>query len=635
MNRFILKKLTFFGKKDGRSLSPSITFGNHFTFVEGPSDTGKSLLYESLDYLLARNNKPKEKKGKQGEKVEPHLPFDGRFPGGVVYNKLSLDIQFGDSLYTFDRDFNGKKTLVTPYYSAEDGLENYSSAKMDALLLRKLGIQPGIQIPKNVSGDTQALTWRTIQNYFLFSQDDIARTKSILLPTQDIFGTATLSSLLYLLYKTDFSKYNQNENNKLREQAKAISNYLSKKNEENLAKKTDLEAKLKENGIDTNDLGKLSSILQQMKDNLKKATDDFNSGIATVNTLNEEIAKFQEKQASYALTLDGCNRLQSQYSKDIERLTFIVKSGAAISKYGSVRKCSYCGHDYLVDQQGSQEELIASSQKELEKTIQNLNQLLSEIEFLKTQIAKNDECLKAKAQQKDQISDHLSKDILPIKETFELSVSQIKDYIDLKSQLDSIDLQSKAIETDKSKYDPESIPQIEYHPTDLFHGDFPEKISKIFSQIMLEMNYGFSEEFKFDVGSFNIDSFGGEVGYHHGEGYRGLLNAVLALSLYKYFQENKSSTSPNLLILDSPLKSLSLPESEKGQEQNLRLRFFQTVAKEAGDGQIVLLDNAHEAELAGIPNDGKDSTIITFTQKEEGRYGLLDEVRYLKKANPK
>jgi energy-coupling factor transporter ATP-binding protein EcfA2 len=635
MSTMWLEKLVAYGHNGKTPLVSTVSFARHFTMIEGPSDSGKSLIYKSIDYLLGKKlGKTKEEKMLENGTAEEKSsakdnPFSPLFPNGTCYDSLELTLNLDGDSFTLTRPFNSKKTNVEFLLVAGEKEGRYSLKEIDSFLLRRLGMETGLQIPKSKAGKMQALTWRSAKRYFLFSQGIIANENSILLPLQNTEKTASLSILLYLLGRKDFNEFNGEEAIKKHTRAVEVQAYLSGKVVSTAKEKEDLEAKLKANGLDPEDLGKLNATLQGMQDSLNEITDEFNSSIDTLQKINEDLANLEDSKTQEEINLVGYKKLKTQFDEDIERLGFIVNAGDVLAQAPTVRKCSFCGseiHSPAGDAK-DQQQRIESAQAELDKTLLQSNTLVLEINSATERLSKYDSDIEKKNLEKDSITDRLNKKLQPAKSDFEFKISQIQSYLDLKSQIGAIERQTKDIDADKKVYNPDDVKLVDYQPKGLFSKQFFEDLEQTFLSLLKEMKYQPLESCHFNPYSFNMELNGVDISKSHGEGYAGLLNATLALALYKASKKVDGAHFPGLLILDSPLKSLSLPEGTE-KENDLRLHFYQTISKEASDGQIILLDNAREAESLGVDETVDGVEVIRFTQKQDnGRYGFLEGVR--------
>lgn len=111
-----------------------------------------------------------------------------------------------------------------------------------------------------------------------------------------------------------------------------------------------------------------------------------------------------------------------------------------------------------------------------------------------------------------------------------------------------------------------------------------------------------------------------------GKGYRAFLNTALALALSAFLSEY-GKYSPGLLIMDSPILSLTEPGEELTLDEqasdSMKTALFQYMMENQGNTQTIIIEN-------NIPEIfyGNDTTIIRFTKDEaQGRYGFLMDAR--------
>jgi energy-coupling factor transporter ATP-binding protein EcfA2 len=206
MSTMWLEKLVAYGHNGKTPLVSTVSFARHFTMIEGPSDSGKSLIYKSIDYLLGKKlGKTKEEKMLENGTAEEKSsakdnPFSPLFPNGTCYDSLELTLNLDGDSFTLTRPFNSKKTNVEFLLVAGEKEGRYSLKEIEFFPFKKTveWRQASKSLRAKLGKCRLSLGAR---------QKDISYFPRALLLTKTLFfylcktlkKTASLSILLYLL----------------------------------------------------------------------------------------------------------------------------------------------------------------------------------------------------------------------------------------------------------------------------------------------------------------------------------------------------------------------------------------------------------------------------------------------------
>ena len=191
MNRFYIEKLVVSGRGHKASV---IDFQPGLNFVLGPSNTGKSLVMDCIDYVF----------GFTPKKNRPSKIVDNSYG----YNCISLHLATGRGTVILERKIGGSKISVSgtdPTVDHGSYSVNHNAKKnINAVYLHLLGIDEPHSVRSAETGSkTQELTWRSMLHLFFIRQADVARESSSLLAPGSFGPTASAAVLLYLLTGQD------------------------------------------------------------------------------------------------------------------------------------------------------------------------------------------------------------------------------------------------------------------------------------------------------------------------------------------------------------------------------------------------------------------------------------------------
>lgn len=197
MQNYYIERVTIKGKDREDA---TVKFTNGLNIISGPSNTGKTSIVTAIDFLY-------------GAKKDA-APFSTDATG---YSKVELIIQSTNGKYSLTREFDSNSILVSKITSSGEYVDyekyNARSGKnpISHFWLQLLGIDDDYQIIKNEDFKRQKLTWRTLAPSTLIPQDRVNTSASVLFPGETTQRTAFLSSLLLLLYGSDFANSEENE----------------------------------------------------------------------------------------------------------------------------------------------------------------------------------------------------------------------------------------------------------------------------------------------------------------------------------------------------------------------------------------------------------------------------------------
>jgi len=185
----------------------AIDFSIGLNVIHGSSDTGKSFIFEMIDFRLGASAVLRD------------------IPERVGYERVVLGIEDSQGgTFTLARSTAGGK------YLGYEGLHksvptdtdghtlspkhNPNNAKnLSAFLLSKIGL-PGKRVRKNEKGDTNSLSFRNLAPFCLVSEEDIQKKGSPIQSDNYVANTVEYSTFRMLLTGTDDSALPQSESEK-------------------------------------------------------------------------------------------------------------------------------------------------------------------------------------------------------------------------------------------------------------------------------------------------------------------------------------------------------------------------------------------------------------------------------------
>lgn len=602
MKSFFIKSITAVSKDNRES---TINFADGFNIIHGPSNTGKTLVLNTINYLFG------------SEKLD----------GLVDQEYVTMDIKYRNGEISLKRYLNTNKSkvyvssTVSEVESGEYSTSSKSKNKLSDIFLRLIGINElPIKIIKNENFMTQTLTWRSFLHMFFLQESEIVRHDSILLPKVTTSKTAFYSSLLYLINGEDqeiLEKEESPENIKLKNEA--IRNYVNNKLYEIAKQESAISESVKYKSK--------SEVEAKLNDAIKKLKYE-NSSLSNLLEENKQLIKsnnsLTNKREENSISISNFRKLIEQYKIDENRLLMVVDSQSPVSKFSNKTVCPFCessinDKNILIDLNSTLNELenLRLKTKDLNDT---LKFLLETDSLLENTIENNQAKINSNAK-------HINQIISPSIKKLEEAIDEYNSYFNLIAEKEALYKISSNWRNDLSMYDDEQISENKYRPLDRLPNNFFLDMSKIVENILKSCSFPNLDSARFDKKSFDV-FINGKPKSTQGKGYRSYLNSILSLSILTYIKENGVFSLP-IFIVDTPLLGLDEMVKEINIESkeifDMRTAFYEYLINEGNTRQLIVVDN--NKDLPDIDLKRGDINSIEFTKSTKfGRYGFLNNI---------
>ena len=597
MANFYIQKLIITGSGKETAV---VDFVDGLNIVYGPSDTGKSYIVECIDYMLG------------SDKI--------RFDTNTGYDTFQLNIATKNGLVTLRRTVGKNNFSVTSQNPDIESGEytakwNAQSKKDDIsdVWLRLMGIRDNHKIIKNVRRESQRLTVRTFAHMLLIKEIPVYQESSIITPVQNTAVTAAFSALYFLITGEDFSDSTPKEEKKIREaRKKAVISYINAQLSEFAKKKTALTKLPSVNVVDLQ--AQVEQIIDELAETERQitlATGRSKSLLSEIYTLSEELAECNNLYNRY-------QALRTQYSADIQRLTFIVDGEIHHHEMGENSMCPFC--DGKINPR-KEKSYIEASKAELAKIRLQLEDLrLAESDLVGWRVELEQQIAVLNAE-KSGVENLISTQLRPKSEELKQSLKEYRYAIEINKESSMIgdfettlkqDLFDKMIEEEENDND--------FKIKSYFDGSIFKMLNQYLTNILEACNYVDMSSAYVSPSSFDV-VVNGQAKELRGKGYRAFLNTIFAISLMEYLSA-EGKYPPSLLLVDSPI--LSLKEGVDDQAPDtMKAGLFKYLLGNHGSGQIIIIENEIPPSL-----DYSNAHVIEFTKgKKPGRYGLLSGVK--------
>lgn len=594
---FYIKQL----KITGNGLEPAIiTLKKGLNIISGPTGTGKSYIFQCLNYMLGSKTKPKP------------------ITEAKAYDSISLTIVSSEETeYTLESDlkggnfllyspsFTGKRTLARKHKSEDT--ENISA------FLLELNNLYGKKIRKNAKGKTRYISYRDIARFILVDENRIITDNSPIVSGQYTTATEEKSTFKLILTGNDDSdiveslskdevKYRNGKihllTDLITEQADELKNLPDILNAEERILKID--QALESIGFMHSDLKNAFVEL----DGNRRDTSNQLSSLNSDRIYNQELLKRSEI-------------LKKQYFVDSERLNSTIEASFLLENTDNPSTCPVChkpmeGINYnenlsvivmacnaeilkiqkLVAELISAETLLIEENKIIDKQIIDLEEKLSQLtRNLEEGVAKEMDQLFQQISELNKIRTGLTKAIF------------------INDKISSFQSQRELLSRSVSQKGENSFEDI-----------LTSQVTSLSTVLeMVLKGIGYSEEptvsFSESKNDFVISGEDRELA---GKGLRAITYASFLIALQELINGKPYSVGP--CIMDSPLVTYKKPKADNEHiSVDLAMDFYRYVADNPFVQQTIILENEEPPE--DIHNQ---INLITFTKQNNiGRYGFI------------
>lgn len=609
MNGFKVNKLILTGKSVE---SKSVSFKKGLNILVGPSNTGKTYVFQCIDFVLGRSKPPKKIKLSKNYEYA-YLEIEEYSSGEISTISRSLL----DSSYLFYQNTNFSNIDKVAPISLDGKLsekENISS-----LILRLCGFEPPIKIKKNQNLATVNFSFRHFANFILIKEDVMILERSPIYTGSYTDRTLCLNVFKFLLTNNDDSSLKKTEKREVWSAKKDASiNLLQKLLDEETEKLSVLEQKKNEyTGVSFNKQN--AEQLESIQKQISIVNEELSENENLKNRIQSDIIYNENLKYKF-------NLLKEQYLSDIERLQFIDEGSFLLNQL-NVTKCPHCGEDLSEVNQHNHKDIVMSRVNEacdyeirkirnnlleLEKTTQTVNDI---IESLQKDLRESKNALE---ESKVQLQEILQPKLTALNEAWNNSL----EYEVAVSKVDSANkqiayLQSLITDTSSEKH----IPNINTNQeiiTIINDSIFPTLLEKNLKKCLFIEDTSLPIIFYMNNDNELDFLINGEERETFGKGYRSIITSIFHATLMIYCQEKKFPHL-NLLILDSPVNAFKDLEANEKLPESVQNRFFEFLADNFSDKQLIVIEN----DLV-LDDLARNINVIEFTRnKKLGRYGFF------------
>lgn len=612
MSSLFLKHLAYLGPNRPTA---SITFERGLNVVCGASETGKSIIVESLDFMLGGADTPRDVPERAGyDRVRLLIECAGWPPLG-----LERSVEAGHFSCYEEELLDG-----TPASEPRTLRDRHSGARQDTLshvLLERIGMTDKL-LRRNRAGNTRSLSFRDLARLVVVTEEEIQRQTSPVVSGQYVQATPEYAAFKLLLTGTDDSALIVAKTvAQVRESVSGKIDLLDQMIDE-------LKNEIDEAGLDEAELqdqhSKLEASIKEQNEALDEAQGALNTLLGERGKIASEIRNRRARLIEIEELTKRFALLDKHYVTDLKRLEAIHESGSFFV-HTERRVCPLCGAEpgeqhLNAECDGNVETVIEAAGAEMNK-IQRLQRELNDtVDSLNTEQETINAELSLFSEQYDALDAQLSEIARP-----KVS-SQRASYNQLVSQRANVIFALDRIQRLKRLIDQREQLDVEESdgtgPTEtrtLIPKAMLDQFSQTVERILTEWHYPNASRVFFDETARDFQIAGKARG-STGKGLRAISHAAVTIGLLEFCLENELP-HPGFVILDSPLLAYWKPEGKEDDLSgtDIKERFYEYLLGFKETAQIIVVENEHPQDTVA-----DRANVLVFTKNpHQGRYGFF------------
>ncbi|MFJ3630830.1 hypothetical protein [Streptomyces sp. NPDC090112] len=528
----------------------TVDFDPSLTVIYGASDTGKSFVAESIEYMLGGNKLDLVSEAEGYSQILLGLELDDGTPLTLlrVPDSNTIHVHWADlrEHVTQPSDFD-----VTAKHTAR------SKNSLSQFLLGHLGWDD-LRIRTNDGGGTRELRLSDLVHLSVVPENRMVDKRSPVLHSSSANGKTAAASVMRLLLTGEGDSEGATGMNAGQRRVN--------KGQVNLLDRIILDL---QNKLST------SENVQELRDRhrrLQATIDGYSRAVETITqqhlncvaermAVAEELAGIEARLGEVGDLMSRFVLLEEQYRSDIDRLVMVTEAGNLLGFF-KVGTCVFCGAEpeYQHPDHGEREttQLHLAVEIEMAKTTSLLDDLRPTMHDLRGQLeelSSRREALKASAARLDTDISTTRQRLAPLREDMDQHLevrSAIERDLDLHQRIEEL-------EDRRSRLDGEAATPA-HRPADYI----PNRVLSAFDQVLqhtLEAWKVPSVEYaEYDQYQMEIRA-GSRLRASRGKGVRSVLHSAFTTALAHYCREH-DRPHPGLVVLDSPVVTYRGPHSD-------------------------------------------------------------------------
>lgn len=590
-----------------------LDFTTGLNVVYGASDTGKSFLFEAIDFMLGGSATLRD------------------IPERIGYDRIFLGVETArGEAFTLARAANGGEFQLyeglhdtAPEDVKPTTLASKHSAKktnnVSRFLLEKLGL--GLKsVRENAKNDTRTLSFRDLCHLCLVNETNIQKQGSPLETGQYQHKTVEYSIFKLLLTGVDDSALVSSSRDATVAQSRAAKIEVI---DELIASVTQ---KLADSGDDpaelTSQLERLEASLARDQRALEATEGEYRELLGRRNQLRLRFENGSERRAEITELTARFGLLDKHYQSDLSRLEAIRESGTLLAVFGP-NACPLCGarpdqqhRDETCD--GNLDNVVAAANAESAKITRLRRELADTMRQLGQEAHAFDRVL---PKMRDE-NENLERDMEALRPTLTERRSTYTELLEERGAVNAsltlfdqlTDLNAKKADLQRSAEGDTAVAQASTDLSSTTLDLFAQQVENL----LKAWNFPNADRVHFEGADRDLVIHGKRRG-SRGKGLRAITHAGFSLGLMEFCKQHNRQ-HPGFVMLDSPLLAYREPE---GAEDDLsgtdvQDKFYEYLAA-MSDRQVIIIENITPPHTIAE----RQGTLFFSGNPHHGRYGFF------------
>jgi hypothetical protein len=562
-----------------------VEFEAGLNVIYGASDTGKSFLVESIDFML----------GGKGPLSD--------IPERVGYDRIFLGIETSESAsFTLTRATNGGQFQLYEglHLSIPEGASGTvlgavhspkKSNNVSRFLLAKVGLD-GKKVRTNADNETRDVSFRDLSNVCVITETDIQKKGSPVETGQVVSKTVEYSVFKLLLTGVDDSALVPSS------RVAAASQYRSGKLEVLDELIASCQQKISESGEDPQELAsqleRLATSIAREQEGLRASEDQHQALLARRNQLRQKVENGTDRRNEIDELIARFDLLDKHYGSDLARLESICESGSLLAAL-SPKTCPLCGASPQDQHRenhcdGNLDVVVAAAEAESTKILRLRRELGETVKQLRREAASFERLLPKLSEERQRVESDISQFRPGLAERRTSYTELVEERASVHGSLalfaQLTELQGKRTALERA---PDAEAAAEKAVTDLSSSTL-DLFAQEVAALLKSWNFPESERVHFEETDRDL-VIQGKRRSAQGKGKRAITHAAFDVGLMN-FCKAQGRQHPGFVVLDSPLLAYRAPE---GPEDDLRGtdvqdKFYEYLAT-ANERQVIVVEN--------------------------------------------
>lgn len=592
----------------------SVRFAPGLNLIVGASDTGKTFVFEAIDFMLGAGTPLR------------------RFPESKDYDRVFLAIDpTGRPPFTLQRAFAGGHFEATEFENGREMPPTATKAlkaqhspdaesSLSPYLLRAIGMQ-GRQVRRNKEGDKRALSFRDVAHLTLIDEERVIQKASPVVSGQYTLKTGERNVFAYFLTGQDDSQVIPHESTadtkaRLDAEASVVESILGEKQSELCglsANPEELPAQVE----------RLEHAIEEASQALVAAQDSIKEVAEKRSDLFQEANKIRSKIIFLGEQLKRLRLLNAFYDSDRERLEGVIEASRVVHEMpkGTCPLCNQALPDAA--EKGSHQAFEEACVREIEK----IDALRRDLRITATDYAAEEQRLQGEVSRLNrevgEADERLRRELAPSLGEARTQWQELIRKRTLLAQGESLwatvrglEDRLKRIEAEKKSGEPQTA--------------FADRATTGVAAEFCRVVEGILKAWKYpNLGSVVFDTdkadlvIGDQDRNTKGKGYRAITYAAFSIGLMKYCRM-KGIPHPGFVVLDTPINPYKGPAPKAGEliVDEMKAAFYEYLAADNSGDQFIIMENEPPPEAVKA-----NANYIHFSKNPEvDRYGFFPHI---------